>query len=118
MLRCLLVNGSVNFGGNHTLFAASCEDSAQKVLAVTVLPDNFFSDIALWNLQVISGVAGVIHQGQEAVVNVEQLEVPTFDVRHLHVVGGWANIFELLSCEDVQSHHVDFGVTVLAGLGG
>ena len=46
------------------------------------------------------------------------LKVPSFDVGHLHVVGGWANIFEFLSCEDVQSHHVDFGVTVLAGLGG
>ena len=46
------------------------------------------------------------------------LEVPAFYVWHLHVVGGWANIFEFLSCEDIQSHQVDFGVTVLAGLGG
>ena len=33
-------------------------------------------------------------------------------------MGGGANIFVFLSCENVEGDHVDFGVTVLTGLGG
>ena len=33
-------------------------------------------------------------------------------------MGGRRQIFQLLSREDVDGHDVDFGVTVLAGLGG
>lgn len=40
------------------------------------------------------------------------------DERHLHVVGGGRQIFQLLAGEDVEGHDVDLGVTVLAGLGG
>ena len=39
------------------------------------------------------------------------------DVWHIHVVGGWAQIFQLLASEDVDGNKMDFGVTVLAGLG-
>ena len=46
------------------------------------------------------------------------MEVPTLDVWHLHVVCGWTDIFEFLAGENVKRNHVDFGVTVLAGLGG
>ena len=46
------------------------------------------------------------------------MEVPTLDVWHLHVVCGWTDIFEFLAGENVEGNHVDFGVTVLAGLGG
>ena len=46
------------------------------------------------------------------------LEVPTLDVWHLHVVCGWTDIFEFLASENVKGNHVDFGMTVLAGLGG
>ena len=33
-------------------------------------------------------------------------------------MGGWRQIFQLLSREDVDGDDVDFGVTVLASLGG
>jgi hypothetical protein len=33
-------------------------------------------------------------------------------------VGGWRQIFQLLTSENVNGHQVDLGVTVLTGLGG
>lgn len=40
------------------------------------------------------------------------------DVGHVHVVGGGAQLFQLLRGEDVDGDQVDLGVTVLASLGG
>lgn len=40
------------------------------------------------------------------------------DVGDVHVVGGRRQIFVLLASEDVESDNVNFGVTVLASLGG
>ena len=40
------------------------------------------------------------------------------DVGNIHVVGGRAEIFELLAGEDIDSDKMDLGVTVLASLGG
>lgn len=40
------------------------------------------------------------------------------DVGDVHVVGGRAEILELLASEDVDGDKVDLGVAVLAGLGG
>jgi len=116
--QILFVDGSVDFAGNHAFFTTSSQDGAQKILSVTVFPLNLFSDISLRNLQVVTGVASIVHQRQEAVLNIKQLEVPTLDVWHLHVVCGWTDIFEFLAGENVKGNHVDFGVTVLAGLGG
>lgn len=40
------------------------------------------------------------------------------DVGNVHVVGGWAEILELLASKDVNGNEMDLGVTVLARLGG
>jgi hypothetical protein len=40
------------------------------------------------------------------------------DVGDVHVVGGRAQLLELLASEDVNGDQVDLGVSVLAGLGG
>lgn len=40
------------------------------------------------------------------------------DVGNIHVVGGGAKIFQLLSSENVDSNKMDLGVTVLSSLGG
>ena len=40
------------------------------------------------------------------------------DVGDVHVVGGRAQLLELLASEDVNGDQVDFGVSVLAGLRG
>jgi len=116
--QILFVDGSVDFAGNHAFFTTSSQDGAQEILSVTVFPGDFFSDFSLRNLQVVTGVASIVHQRQEAVLNIKQLEVPTLDVWHFHVVCGWTDVFEFLAGENVEGDHVDFGVTVLAGLGG
>ena len=40
------------------------------------------------------------------------------DVGHIHVVGRWAQLFKLLSSENVDGDKMDLGVTVLSSLGG
>ncbi len=40
------------------------------------------------------------------------------DVRDIHVVSGWTDIFILLLGEDIDADHVNFGVAVLASLRG
>ena len=47
-----------------------------------------------------------------------ELVLATSDVGDIHVVGGGAQIFELLAGEDVDGNQMDLGVTVLASLGG
>lgn len=50
--------------------------------------------------------------------NAYELVFAADNVGDIHVVGGWAQIFQLLASEDVDSNEMDLGVTVLAGLGG
>lgn len=45
-----------------------------------------------------------------------QLVFLTDDVGDIHVVGGGAEFLKLLAGEDVGSHKMDLGVTMLAGL--
>jgi hypothetical protein len=40
------------------------------------------------------------------------------DVGNIHVVGGWAEFFELLAGEDIDGDKMDLCVTVLTSLGG
>jgi hypothetical protein len=47
-----------------------------------------------------------------------KLVLLALDVWNIHVVGGWAEFFELLASEDINGDEMDLGVTVLASLGG
>lgn len=90
----------------------------ENLLAVSNGASDFFSKIAIRNFEVLTHVTTVVHQGEIIVVNVAKLVVLSGHIGHVHVVGGGANIFVFLSCENVEGDHVDFGVTVFAGLGG
>jgi len=77
------------------------------------------TNITVGDLDVVLGGAVVGHEGEETVVsNVEELVLATGDVGNVHVVGGGAEIFELLAGEDVDGDQMDLGVAVLSGLGG
>jgi hypothetical protein len=94
------------------------------------------ANLAIGDLDVVLGGAVVGHEGKEAVVgNVEleytvshgcqdfarathELVLLAADVGDVHVVGGGAEILELLVGEDVDGDQMDLGVTVLSGLGG
>jgi hypothetical protein len=48
----------------------------------------------------------------------DQLVFLTTDIGNVHVVGGRAQLFQLLASEDVNGDEMDLGVTMLASLGG
>ena len=48
-------------------------------------------------LEIFAHVASVVHEGEEVVVDTDQLEVLAFHIRHLHVVGGRADVFQLFT---------------------
>lgn len=50
--------------------------------------------------------------------NAYELVFAAGNIRDIHVVGGWAKVFQLLASEDIDRDEMDLGVTVLAGLRG
>ena len=94
---------------------------------------DFFTDSVLGALEVVPGVAGVVHEGEEVVFEPDQLEVLALHIGDFHVVCGGTDILKLLAYkesikeqvlgeeltgEDVKGDHVNLGVSVLASLGG
>jgi len=80
---------------------------------------DLFTNVIVWDLDILLGGAIIGHERQEAVIgNVEELVFLAANVGDIHVVGGWAQVFELLASEDVNGNKMDLGVTVLASLGG
>ena len=97
---------------------------------------NLVTDFAVRDLNIVLGGTVVGHEGEEAVVshieledaisgaesgkkaNTYELVLLAANVGHVHVVGRWTEIFQLLRGEDVDGDQVDLGVTVLARLGG
>lgn len=55
---------------------------------------------------------------EEVVFDVRELVFSASDVGDVHVVGGWAELFKLLSSENIDGDQVDLRVTVLSGLRG
>lgn len=104
--------------GNWGLLAHGGDDSDEKVLALVEFGLELVTELVLWELDVVLGVTIVGHQGEETVVDVDELVFRTGHVRHVHVVGGWGEVLVLLLGEDVGGHQVDLGVTVLTRLGG
>ena len=93
-------------------------------------------DFVVWNLDIVFGGAIVGHERKETVVGdikllqelsrnsqpvvgmTYQLVFSTSNIGNLHVVGGWRQIFQLLSSEDINGNQMNLGVTVLSSLGG
>jgi len=114
----LLVNGGVDLRGDHTLLATGGETSDQNIsFLIDGIPD-LLAHSVLRALEVIPGVAVVVHEGEEVVVHPDELEVLALHVGHFHVVCGGADVLKLLASEDVKGDEMDLGVAVLASLGG
>lgn len=80
---------------------------------------DLLSDLVFWKFEVILLVARFgVHERAVSVVDGHQQVLTTLDDWNIHVVGGWADIFKLLSGENVDGDHVDLSVTVLSGLRG
>ena len=60
------------------------------------IPD-LLAHSVLGALEVIPGVAVVVHEGEEVVVHPDELEVLALHVGHFHVVCGGADVLKLLA---------------------
>jgi hypothetical protein len=76
------------------------------------------TNVTFGELDVVLGLARIIHEVEETVVNVKQLVLFARDVGNVHVVSRRRQILVLLAVEDVGSNEMDLGVTVLSSLGG
>ena len=126
-LLFLLVNGSVDLGGNHTLLTTGREASdlgggglvipCQSNLKesthqnISFLLDgalDLITDSVLGALEVIPGVAVVVHEGEEVVVEADQLEVLALHIGDFHVVCGGTDILKLLAYkESIEKTNVE-----------
>ena len=106
---------------------------------------DLITDSVLGALEVIPGVTVVVHEGEEVVIQPDQLEVLALHIGNFHVVCGGTDILKLLSCkqniqsclhpnianianiaiiakeptsEDVKGDKMDLGVAVLPRLRG
>ena len=72
---------------------------------VNFICNGFFDLITngvFWTLEVIPRFAGVVHEGEEAIVHSDQHEVLAHHIRHLHVVRGWTDVLQLFACTEFQ----------------
>jgi len=127
-LAILSTNGRLRsctslFGGflgiNRDLLAHGGKNNDSEILALFGEQAlDLVAELTIWDLDVVLGGAVVGEEGEETIVgDIEQLVFLTTDVGHIHVVGGRAEIFELLAGEDVDCDQVDLCVTVFASLG-
>lgn len=104
--------------GDGGFFAHGGDDGDHQVLTLVEGGLHGVTQLTFWVSDVVLGLTVHGHQGQETVVDVQQLVLGSLDDWDLHVVGGWGQVFQLLAGEDVDGDQVDLGVTVLTGLGG
>jgi len=103
---------------DRSFFPHSTDDGNKAVSSSLLKLLNFCTNLPLRHLDIVllSSVCG--HKVEETVIRVEELIFSTADIRDIHVVSRWAQIFKLLASEDINGDQVDLCVTVLAGLGG
>lgn len=111
--------------GNDLIVAHSGENSHREGLVGGLAILEGLSDLAsevvriLRELNILAGVAILVHQGHESIASdIQQRVLLADDERHLGVVGGGDDILILLSSEDIDGSEVALGVAVLASLGG
>jgi len=107
-------------GFNRSLLTHSSENDNVGVFLLAVEKSlDLLANLTLGNLDVIFGLAVIRHQGEEAIVgDIKQLVFLASNIGNIHVVGGWAKFFKLLAGEDINGNKMNFGVAMLAGLGG
>jgi len=104
--------------GDGGLLAHGGDDGNQNVGTSLPVLLNAITKFSLRDFDVALLASVGSDQDEEFVVNVRELVLGTADVGDVHVVGGGAELLELLLGKDVDSDQVDLGVTVLPGLGG
>lgn len=70
------------------------------------------TNLGVGDLDVVLGTTVRVHQVEETVLDVKELEFLPPDVGDVHVVGGGRNVFKLLAGEDL----ITFAVSIQARL--
>jgi len=78
---------------------------------------NFLANLSFRNLDVRAQVTLLVHNGEEPVINVDELQVAASDVGDVHVVGRGTDVLQLLLGEDVNGNQVDLSMSVFPSLG-
>merc|ERR1719495_1409647 len=117
-LARLLVDSSIHLGGDHALLATGRQHSHNDLLVFLNSAFNLLPYCILWAFQILPHLASIVHEGQEVVIDSDQLIVFALHIWHLHVVSGGADILQFLACEYVEGHQVHLGVAVLSSLRG
>jgi len=94
---------------------AQLTDAIFAILEIIPEPD---TERSIGDLDIVLLRIVRLDQVKVVVINVRELVLDTADVGDVHIVGGWAEILELLSGEDIKGDQVDLGVSVLSRLGG
>lgn len=103
--------------GDGLLLVHGGDDGDHEVLASLKVSSDLLTNLGVGDLDVVLGTTVRVHQVEETVLDVKELEFLPPDVGDVHVVGGGRNVFKLLAGEDVDGDKVDLGVTVLTSLG-
>jgi hypothetical protein len=135
----LLAHGSENDNVCRALAVPKSSKQVQLTGVLAILGEHFvdlLADVVVGDLDVVLGGAVIGHEGEETVVSdinlrcaissdsaddsagTYELVLLAADVGHIHVVGGGAQLLELLRGEDIDGDQMDLGVAVLASLRG
>lgn len=104
--------------GEGVLLTHGRDDSDKEILTSIKVSLDLLANLRVGQLNIILGLTIISDQGQETIINVDELVLLTDDIGDLHVVGRGRDVFVLLAGEDVDTNEIDLGRAVLAGLGG
>jgi len=117
----LLSRGTRSFlGFNSRLLTHGGKDDDVGVLLFDLEEFvDLLAKLTIGHANIVLGFSVFAHEGKEAIIrDVQKLVFLARNIGNVHVMGRRAEILELLASEDVNSDEMDFGVAVLARLGG
>jgi hypothetical protein len=112
--------GGDGFDSDWLFFAHSFQDADHHfVTGVELLFDFVQKFWVVVAMEVISNISAIVHKGKVTFFgDIDQVVLDSGYIWDFHVVGGWRHIFVLLTVKDVDTSHVNFGVTVFTSFGG
>jgi len=116
-LRRHLFGALLSVNGRLLTHGSLDSDDGLLLLLLEELGD-LVTDIAIGHADIVL-LAIIVVQVKETIIrDIDEHVLSALDNGDVHVVGGRAEILELLASEDINGDEMDLGVTVLAGLGG
>jgi len=92
-------------------------DRDQHVLSFIKCSINVPSKVTVRDFDIVFGITVVVQEVQKTIINVSQAVFLPLNVRDVHVVCRWADIFQFFTRENVDGDEMDLGMSVLSSLG-